>query len=178
MRILLHVCCGVCAAGVTERLKEEGCAVTGFFYKPNIFPEDEYRKRLDAAREAYTRMGFELVEGEYEHGAWKRRVRGHENTPEGGTRCRLCFEMRLEKTREYFSTGRYDLFGTTLTVSPHKHSDTVNSIGRETGGAFFLSADFKKEGGFKKTIELSKKWGLYRQDYCGCEYSRRAETEQ
>ncbi|MCK4851662.1 MAG: epoxyqueuosine reductase QueH [Candidatus Omnitrophica bacterium] len=173
MRILLHICCGVCAAAVAERLMRESHTVTGFFYNPNIYPEAEYARRFETARETAGRTGFELIEGEYDHGEWSRLARGHESEPEGGGRCALCFRMRLKGTHEYFSGGGFDLFTTTLTVSPLKDADTVNRIGAGIGGDRFLSADFKKKNGFKRAIELSKAWGLYRQDYCGCEYSVR-----
>jgi len=173
MKILLHICCGVCAAGVAETLMSEKHSVTGFFYNPNVYPEDEYERRLEAAREAAKRTGFELIEGEYDHDQWRRAIGGYEDAPEGGARCVECFKMRLKKSYEYFQGEEFDRLTTTLTVSPLKNPGLVNEIGATICGQKFLPADFKKKNGFKRTMELSKGWGLYRQNYCGCEYSLR-----
>ena len=171
MKVLLHICCGVCASSVAERLMCDGHRVTGFFYNPNIHPADEYQKRLAAAAETARQLGFELVEGPYDRQNWFQLVKGKEYEPEGGARCELCFIMRLKKTYEYFSKGMFDAFTTTLTVSPLKDAELVNKIGREMGGERFICADFKKKGGFARATELSRQWGLYRQNYCGCIYS-------
>jgi len=146
-------------------------SVTGFFYNPNIYPEDEHERRLEAAREAAKRTGFELIEGEYDHDRWSLAVSGCEDAAEGGARCAECFRMRFEKTHEYFLGKEFDRLTTTLTVSPLKNAKLVNGIGADVCGREFLHADFKKKDGFKRAMELSKRWGLYRQNYCGCEYS-------
>jgi len=173
MKILLHICCGVCAAGVVDTLTGQGHSVTGFFYNPNIYPAAEYDKRLEASREVSRRMGFELIEGEYDRAPWCEVSRGMEKDPEGGARCRECFRLRLAKTHDYFLEGQFDMFTTTLTVSPKKTAGVVNKVGLEMSAKSFLQADFKKKEGFKKAVELARCWDIYRQDYCGCEYSIR-----
>lgn len=171
MKVLLHICCGVCAAPVVERLMCDGHTVTGFFYNPNIHPVDEYEKRIEEARKAARQLGIELVEGLYDRERWFESVKGLEYEPEGKGRCEVCFRLRLEKTYEYLRKKMFGAFTTTLTVSPVKDALMVNAIGREIGGDKFISADFKKKGGYQRAIELSKEWGLYRQHYCGCIYS-------
>ncbi len=171
MKVLLHICCGTCASSVAEQLMCDGYRVTGFFYNPNIHPADEYKRRLDGAAEVARQLGFDLVEGPYDRQRWFELVKGKEYSAEGGARCEICFNMRLEKTHEYFKKGIFNAFATTLTVSPLKDVTLVNAIGRKIGGERFICADFKKKGGFARATELSREWGLYRQNYCGCIYS-------
>lgn len=171
MNIMLHICCGICAAPVAERLMRDGHRVTGFFYNPNIHPEDEYRRRLEVARRVSKEIGFELVEGPYDRQRWFEAVKGKEYSAEGGARCLVCYEMRLRKTFEEVKKRDFFTFTTTLTVSPHKSVEAINKIGMEIGGEKFLLYDFKKKGGFQRATELAKEWGLYRQHYCGCIYS-------
>lgn len=176
MRIVLHICCGVCAAGVVERLSLEGHELLGFFYNPNIHPEPEYRLRLAAAYRAARELNFPLIEAPYTPEEWFKEVIGLENEPEGGRRCEVCFRMRLGETFLYMQEIGYDAFTTTLTVSPHKSAEVINRVGREVGGDRFLARDFKKKEGFKRSVELSKKWSLHCQHYCGCIYSRTEAT--
>lgn len=171
MKVLLHICCGVCATVAAERLLCEGHTVTGYFYNPCIHPVDEYRKRLKAAQTVAEKMNFELVEGPYDREKWFERIKGKEYEPEGEKRCRECFRMRLEKTYDHMKKKMFDAFTTTLTASPLKSMEAVNSIGREIGGDKFILADFKKKDGFKRAQELSREWNLYKQTYCGCIYS-------
>ena len=171
MKVLLHICCGVCASSVVEQLLSEGYTVTGLFYNPNIHPVDEYEKRLITTQKVSREWGFDLIEGPYDRERWFELVKGTEYEPEGGRRCEVCFRMRLEKTYEYFIKGMFDRFTTTLTVSALKDAETVNAIGREIGGEQFITANFKKKGGAKRATELAKEWELYRQHYCGCIYS-------
>lgn len=171
MKVLLHICCGTCASSTAERLMCEGYQVTGFFYNPNIHPVDEYKRRFNAAVEVARQLGFELIEGPYDRERWFEMVKGKEYSAEGGPRCEECFNMRLKKTHERFKRGVFDAFATTLTASPLKDVTLVNAIGRQIGGERFICADFKKKGGFARAMELSREWGLYRQDYCGCIYS-------
>jgi len=178
MKILLHICCGVCATAAAERLMCEGHSVTGFFYNPNIHPVDEYKKRLETAQKVASEMNFDLVEGPYDRERWFELVKGHEYDPEGGKRCQICFRMRLKKTYEYMKKHIFNMFTTTLTVSPHKDVTLVDCIGREIGGDSFYSADFKKRGGFQRAMELSKEWDLYKQKYCGCIYSLEKTLEK
>jgi len=168
IRILLHICCGVCASSVIESLREDGFEPIGFFYNPNIHPEDEYKRRFEATKVLSKAMGFSLIEGDYEKERWLELTRGFEKEPERGRRCEVCFRMRLEKA--FQKAEELNLpFTTTLTVSPHKDSGLINRIGKEFEG--FIEYDFKKEDGFKRSMELSKRYNFYRQNYCGCIYS-------
>ncbi len=173
MNIVLHICCGVCAAAVAERLLAEGHSVIGLFYNPNIHPPREYQKRLEAARTVAAELGFPLAEAPYTPQEWLKATEGLSEEPEGGQRCPVCFRIRLQETRRYMKEHGCDAFTSTLTVSPHKDADVINRIGRDIGGEGFLARDFKKRDGFRRAMELAEKWGLYRQDYCGCLYSRR-----
>ena len=174
----MHVCCGVCAAGVANVLLAEGCRVTGYFYNPNIYPEDEYRRRLDAAKEAARQCGYSIIEGPYEQELWNAAVAGLEEEPEGGKRCLACYRLRLERTFSFMQEQGAQLFTSTLSVSPHKSAADINSIGREIGAEAFMARDFKKKDGFKHAMEYSKQWGLYRQNYCGCRYSLKQAGER
>ena len=173
MKILLHICCGVCAAGVVERLTLEGHQVHGLFYNPNIHPRREYDRRLGVAREVAKELDFPLEVPLYITEEWFNETVSLENEPEGGRRCEVCFRLRLKKAYLYMKDCGADAFTTTLTVSPHKSAAVINRVGQEIGGERFLARDFKKKEGFKRAVELAKKWALYRQDYCGCIYSMR-----
>jgi predicted adenine nucleotide alpha hydrolase (AANH) superfamily ATPase len=173
MKLLLHICCGVCAAGVVERLTSEGHEVHGYFYNPNIHPLEEYNRRLEAARIVARELKFPLEEGPYIPEEWYRETESLENEPEGGRRCEVCFRHRLEKTWLYLLDSGLDAFTTTLTVSPRKSAKVINRVGKEIGGDRFLERDFKKKAGFQRSIEIAKELALYRQDYCGCIYSVR-----
>ena len=171
MKVALHICCAVCAAGAAERLIQESHEVIGFFYNPNIFPEAEYQRRLASSREVARQLRFPLVEGLYEPALWRQVVASLEAEPEGGKRCLRCFEMRLERTWRFMAETGCTAFTTTLTMGSNKSEAVIAAIGRKTGGDAFLSRDFKKRDGFKRASELARQWGLYRQHYCGCEYS-------
>ena len=173
MKIMLHICCGVCAAGVAGRLMAEGHQVTGLFYNPNIHPSDEYYRRLGVARKVGRMLDFPLEVPPYVPEEWFREAESLKNEPEGGRRCEVCFRLRLKKTFLHMTEKGYDAFATTLTVSPHKSAAVVNRVGAEIGGGMFLARDFKKQDGFKQTIVLARQWNLYRQNYCGCCYSLR-----
>ncbi|MFC2022410.1 epoxyqueuosine reductase QueH [Chloroflexota bacterium] len=173
MKVVLHICCGVCAAGVVERLALEGHDVLGLFYNPNIHPLDEYERRLDAAYKVAKELNFPLEAGPYTPEEWFAATSSMENEPEGGRRCEVCFRLRLKKTYLYLEDYGWDAFTTTLTVSPHKAADVINQIGQEIGGDRFLVRDFKKKSGFQRATEMAKQWALYQQDYCGCTYSMR-----
>jgi len=175
MRVVLHVCCGVCAAGAAERLIQEGHEVTGFFYNPNIHPFDEYEKRLEVARVSAKELAFPLEVPPYFPQEWFEVAGSLEIEPEGGARCEVCFRLRLAKTLRFTQEGGYDAFTTTLTIAPQKQAVVINRIGREMGGDKFLVRDFKKKDGFRRANDLARKLGLYRQNYCGCLYSRRSE---
>ncbi len=175
MNIALHICCGICAAGVVERLTSEGHSVHGYFYNPNIHPEEEYFKRLEAARQVAEKLDFPLEVGPYVPDDWFMETEGFEKEPEGGLRCEICFRHRLTRTWRYMDYYKYDAFTTTLTVSPQKKAAVVNRVGQEIGGDRFLERYFKKKAGFQRSMELAGQWGLYHQDYCGCIYSVRGK---
>lgn len=191
-RLLLHSCCGPCSTAVIERLAGEFNIIV-FFYNPCITEEEEYRKRRQSQikfielfnEERMHGLGggiavmdadeVKFMEGPYNPGLFLELCIGHEEDPEGGDRCTICFRQRLEKTAETTELAGCDYFGTTLTVSPYKNYKKISEIGRELAvkyGLSFLDRDFKKQNGFKRTIELSIKYGLYRQDYCGCIFSK------
>jgi len=183
--LLLHSCCGPCSTAVLERVVDE-FDVTVFFYNPCITDEDEYRMRKEAQFKFIERFNEENIgkykvtfkEGAYRPGEFFRLTEGLGNEPEGGSRCEVCFRQRLEKTAETASIEGYDYFGTTLTVSPHKNYKLITEIGKGIAlryGLSFLDRDFKKKDGFRRSVELSKKYELYRQNYCGCEYSKRRD---
>lgn len=174
-KILLHICCAPDSTAVFERLSES-YQVTGFFHNPNIFPQSEYQKRLEQTRKVAAHMGFPLISPPYEPGAWRQYIRGLEHEPEGGDRCAVCFRVNLRATARQALELQFPYFTTTLTISPHKDSKRIHSIGQEAGQEFgveFLSENFKKKGGFQRSLELSKDLQLYRQKYCGCRYSLR-----
>ena len=172
-RVLLHICCGVCASPVIQRLKEEGLQAVGLFYNPNIQPEDEYQRRLGAAREVAGILDFELIEGPYEPESWHKLTKGLEGEPEGGKRCLVCFKMRLQQAYNKARMMGISRFSTTLSVSPHKNTSAVNNIANSIDPSGFLARNFKHRQGFKLAIEFAKRYNLYRQNYCGCLYSIR-----
>ncbi len=171
MNVVLHICCGVCAAGVVERLTQEGHQVLGLFYNPNIHPSEEYHRRLEVARKVAEQFGFSLAVPPYMPQEWLHEAESLSDEPEGGERCEICFRIRLKQTYHHMQDQGADAFTTTLTISPRKSVDTVNRIGQEIGGNKFLARDFKKKAGFQRATELAKQWQLYRQHYCGCIYS-------
>ncbi|MDD7016577.1 MAG: epoxyqueuosine reductase QueH [Firmicutes bacterium] len=181
--LLLHSCCGPCSTSVIERLVDE-FNVTVFFYNPCITDEEEYRRRREAQiqfieqfnEENAGRCRIVFREGDYCPGAFFEATAGLGNEPEGGARCEVCFRQRLEKTAAAACISGADYFGTTLTVSPHKDYKLISEIGRELAlkcSLSFLDRDFKKKDGFARSIQLSRKYSLYRQNYCGCKYSER-----
>jgi len=174
-RLLLHICCGPCATVVIERLRED-YEVTGYFYNPNIHPEEEYRHRLEAAREAAGRLGVPLIEEMYEPKEFYEAVRGLEQEPENGARCPVCYRLRLGRTAEAARERGFEVIASTLTVGPTKKAAVIDPIGAEAAekaGVRFLPGDWKKKDGFKRSCEMSRAFGLYRQHYCGCVFSMR-----
>ncbi len=174
-KLLFHICCAPDATVVAERLAPD-YDITGYFYNPNIHPESEYRMRVDEMEELSLKIGLKLIVGPYDADNWYKLVRGLEDEPEGGARCEICFRMRMESTAKVARERGFDLFTTVLTVSPHKNAELINAIGTEAAekyGVRFLPSNFKKKDGFKRSIELSKVYSLYRQNYCGCVYSMR-----
>lgn len=173
-KLLLHVCCAPDATVVIERLAPE-FDLTIFFYNPNIHPEKEYLLRAREMENLLQVLNIPFIPADYDSSNWFELVKGLENVPEGGERCTRCFEMRLEKTAKIAAESGFEFFTTVLTVSPHKDANRINRIGNAAGqkwGTPFLEANFKKKDGFKRSLELSKQYGLYRQDYCGCIFSQ------
>lgn len=181
-RLLLHSCCGPCSTAVIEQLTEE-YDITVFFYNPNITDAAEYKKRKETQLQFLKAYNEELpedrkvhfLEGEYEPEAFFKAVEGLEAEPEGGKRCTECFYQRLEKTAQIARDLDIAQFTTTLSVSPHKNHTLICEIGNELEKKYdcaFLPRDFKKKAGFQRSVVLSKEYGLYRQNYCGCEFSK------
>lgn len=170
--LLLHSCCGPCSSYVVTYLKDY-FNLTVFYYNPNIYPEEEYMHRLSEQKRLLGELGIPLIEPGYDHQEYIAFVQGLESEPEGGARCAKCFELRLLRTFALASEKGFDYFCTTLTVSPHKNAALINRIGQNIsdGKTLWLPGDFKKREGYKRSIELSRKYGLYRQDYCGCEFA-------
>jgi predicted adenine nucleotide alpha hydrolase (AANH) superfamily ATPase len=171
MKVVLHICCAVCAAGAAGSLLAEGHQVLGFYYNPNIYPVEEYQRRLDAVRRVADELDFLLKEGSYAPEGWLLEVDYLKEEPEGGKRCEVCFRYRLVETHRFLCEQGWDTFTTTLTVGPRKSAAAINRIGYDIGGDTFLARDFKKRDGFRKATEMAKTWGLYRQSYCGCLFS-------
>ena len=171
-RLLLHSCCAPCSSYVMEYLREH-FRITVFYYNPNITAEKEYSYRLAEEKK--------ILEAPYDPKNYLEAVKGYEDCLEGGDRCGICFEMRLRKTAEEALRGGYDCFTTTLTISPLKNAARLNEIGERVGseyGVRFLPSDFKKKNGYKRSIELSREFDLYRQNFCGCAFSRREAPER
>ena len=173
--ILLHVCCAPCATHPLRVLREHYTVIL-FYSNSNIHPEEEYTKRLEEVRKLARLEKAPLVEDACDHNAWLRRVRRWRRDAEGGRRCEACFRFNLERVAKYCRREGIDAFTTTLTVSPHKNAALIFEIGRSLGP--FLEMDFKKCDGYKKSVELSREYGLYRQNYCGCEFSREPPSIQ
>ncbi|MBR2717646.1 MAG: epoxyqueuosine reductase QueH, partial [Oscillospiraceae bacterium] len=172
--LLLQGCCGPCSSYVMEYLSRY-FDITLLFYNPNIRPEAEYDRRLAALLELLEKMPaasrVKLVEPGWRGAEFMTAVKGLEHEPEGGARCTVCFRLRLGETARLARDGGFDFFGTTLTVSPHKNAALLNAIGQELEreyGVRWLPSDFKKRGGYLRSIQLSREYGLYRQEYCGC----------
>lgn len=177
--MLVHICCAPDALYVMNLLRRE-YEVAGYFYNPNIHPEEEYALRLDEARRVSQALSFELIEGTYDKVNWLFITRKFKDEPERGLRCDVCYAMRLAKTARQASELGFDAFTTVMSLSPLKKAATMNKIGRMFAQRYkidFLEADFKKRDGFKKSVAMSKQHRLYRQNYCGCAYSMRRQKD-
>jgi predicted adenine nucleotide alpha hydrolase (AANH) superfamily ATPase len=173
-KLLMHACCAPCSSSCIERLKY-AFDITIYFYNPNMDSIEEYFRRAEEQRKLCEKMGVDCVVVDYNPQEFYNNVIGLENEREGGKRCEKCFLLRLSKTGEYAKEFGYDYFTTTLTVSPLKNAELLNKIGKavsERVGVEFLPSDFKKRNGYLRSIELSKEFSLYRQNYCGCEFSK------
>jgi len=174
-RLLLHACCAPCSTAVVERLALD-YAISIYFFNPNIYPVAEYLQRRDELLHWCNKVaGIPCLEGEYAPEEWMEQVRGLELEPERGRRCNRCFRLRLQRTAIYAREHGYDLFTTVLSISPHKRHERINRLGLALAarcGIEFYSANFKKQNGFKRSIEISTAQNFYRQNYCGCVFSR------
>ena len=175
-KLLLHSCCGPCSSYVISYLRDY-FDITIIYYNPNIYPYEEYIKRKDEQIRLIDNFSdVSFIDCDYDNDVYERLIKGLENEPERGKRCSVCFRLRLSKTAEIAENNGFEYFGTTLTVSPYKNASIINMIGEDIAKEYnvkWLYSDFKKNDGYKKSIELSKKYNLYRQDYCGCIYSKK-----
>lgn len=182
--LLLHSCCAPCSSYVLEYLSEY-FRITVFYYNPNIYPESEYTRRILEQQKLIRDMRFRypvsFLAGRYDKDKFYEMAAGMENVKEGGARCLKCYELRLSETARQAVAGNYEYFTTTLSISPLKNAQKLNEIGLRVGeeyGVNYLVSDFKKKNGYKRSVELSKEYGLYRQDYCGCEFSKKQSEEK
>lgn len=177
-KLLLHACCAPCSSYVVEYLKDY-FDIAILFYNPNIYPKEEYELRLREEIKLAEHFNVELICGDYYPQEFFDEVKGYENEPEGGERCLRCFRQRLLYTAKKAKELNFDYFTTSLTISPLKNVENLNRIGIEVGkqeGVEFLLSDFKKKGGYARSVELSNQLGFYRQNYCGCVYSKKSRT--
>ena len=177
--LFLHSCCAPCSSYVLEYLSQY-FSITVFYYNPNIYPEEEYWKRVKEQERLIGDMPFahpvSFQEGAFEKERFYAAVKGLEHIPEGGERCKKCFRLRLSEAARLAAEGGFDYVATTLTISPMKNAQMLNAIGEEMAqkyGVKWLPSDFKKKNGYKRSTELSREYGLYRQNYCGCVFSKR-----
>lgn len=183
-RLLLHACCAPCSSYVLEYLSAY-FSITVFYYNPNIYPDEEYNKRV-AEQKAFierfpAKHPISFVEGDFDKDRFYEVTKGLENEPEGGKRCAQCFRLRLEETAKLAKEMQMDYFTTTLSISPMKNAQMLNEIGgalADDYGISYLYSDFKKREGYKRSVELSKEYGMYRQDYCGCVFSYRSRQQE
>lgn len=183
-RILIHACCAPCSSHVSELLSDH-FQITLYFYNPNIFPESEHYRRENELKEFLKEFDPEgkikLITEKYSPMDFARCSVGLESEHEGGERCFRCYDLRLSKTAEKAKELNFDYFATTLTISPHKNAQRINESGEHLSSVYevnYLPSDFKKKNGFKRSSELSLKYGLYRQDYCGCEFSAQRDLTE
>ena len=183
-RLLLHSCCAPCSSYVLEYLSRY-FEITVFYYNPNIYPPEEFGKRVEEQKRLIAQLPAEhpisFLDGPYEPERFYEMARGLEQIPEGGERCFKCYRLRLSETAEMARAGKYDYFTTTLSISPLKNAEKLNEIGGQLAkdyGVDYLYSDFKKRNGYKRSTELSREYGLYRQDYCGCVFSMRERRAQ
>ena len=181
--LLLHACCAPCSSACLEYLNEI-FNITIFYYNPNISPKEEFEKRLNEEKRLVSEMPLsgeiKVIDGEYNYDEFLETVKGLEGVPEGGERCFRCYRLRLEKTAALAKEKGFDYFCTTLSISPLKNSQKINEIGEAMAkdyGVKWLPSDFKKKNGYKRSIELSKQYDLYRQNFCGCVFSKKEATE-
>ncbi len=182
--LLLHACCAPCSSYVLEYLASH-FHITVFFYNPNISPAEEYEKRVKELHRLVSQLPVkypvQVIDGVYEPEKFYTMAKGLEDVPEGGERCFACYRLRLEEAAKIARQEGFDYFTTTLSISPMKNAEKLNEIGQELSGIYktpYLLSDFKKKNGYKRSIELSREYDLYRQDYCGCVFSKRERERQ
>ena len=182
--LLLHACCAPCSSYVLEYLTQY-FDISILYYNPNISPYSEYEKRISELKRLTKEMPLsgriDLIDGKYDPESFFDMTKGMEDLPEGGERCFKCYRLRMEEAAKVALNGGFDYFTTTLSISPHKNAEMINKIGQELEtecGIKYLYADFKKRDGYKRSIQLSREYGLYRQDYCGCIYSKAAAEKR
>ena len=171
--ILLHICCGPCALGSIEQLRNDGYFVVGYFFNPNIYPAQEYQLRKTALERVEDILQVKIIKEKHNPQLFYQETKGLKHEKEGGERCRKCYYLRLKKTHEASKEYGIKYFATTLTISPHKDFNAITEIGKSIYDQGFLERNFKKNDGFKRSMELAKKLHIYRQSYCGCKYSMR-----
>lgn len=179
-KLLLHSCCGPCSTTCIERLKDY-VDITVLYYNPNIEPIEEYNHRKSEQLRYLKHLNIKYIDCDYDNVTFQEKTKYLKDEEEGGKRCSVCFGIRLKYTAKVAKENHFDMFTTTLTVSPHKNSQLINRIGEAIGKEMdikYLHSDFKKNDGYKKSIELAKEIDLYRQDYCGCLYSRRDDYSE
>lgn len=178
-KLLLHSCCAPCSTAVIERLIND-YNITIYYYNPNIDSSVEFYHRLEEEKRYCKEKNIDVIEDGYDENQFLSQVKGLENEKEGGARCPVCFKLRLKKTAEKAKELGFDIFTTTLSVSPYKNAEILNEIGKTVAnevGIEYLEANFKKKDGYKRSIELSRQYNLYRQNYCGCKFSKRDRSE-
>ena len=182
-KLLLHSCCAPCSSAVLEYLSQF-LSITVFYYNPNIFPEEEFLHRIDEQKRLISELPVKnkisFVERGWHPDRFYEAVKGLEHIREGGERCFACYRLRLEESAKLAAELGYDYFTTTLSISPYKNAPKLNEIGEELAekyGVKHLPSDFKKKNGYKRSVELSAEYGLYRQDYCGCVFSKKEREE-
>ena len=178
-KLLLHSCCAPCSSQVITFLTKY-FDITILYYNPNISPIEEYNKRKEEQIRLINSIDtinkLNIIDCDYDNDIYENKIKGYEEEPERGARCNICYELRLRKTAEIANEKKYDYFCSTLSVSPYKNAILINQLGEKLGKEYkikWLYSDFKKDDGYKKSIELSKKYNLYRQDYCGCIHSKK-----
>lgn len=182
--LLLHSCCAPCSSATLERLIQD-FNITVFYFNPNIEPQSEYEKRVQELKRLLLQLKspypVHFLEGRYDPSEFYRAIKGKENSGEGSSRCYACYQLRLRETARIANEMKFDYFTTTLSISPYKNAKWLNEIGQQLeneGNVAYLYSDFKKQNGYHRSIELSKEYHLYRQDYCGCQFSKREREVQ
>ena len=178
--VLLHTCCAPCSSAIIECLLKNGVRPTIYYCNPNIFPQEEYQIRKDECTRYAQSLGLEIIDADYNHEEWLSNEYPLKDLPEGSIRCRLCYSMRMRRAYDYAYIHHFDYWTTVLSVSPHKNSQWINEIGQQwqKNHLKFLYADFKKNNGYLKSTQMTKEYDMYRQNYCGCEFSYREMLER